>query len=98
MDIFNVCKKSIKDRSEAETSSVINYLQKNFAVFEKIDKGEIKEISGKIMPLTFEKDEVILKEGDMGDYLVILYEGEVEVYRASSNIKKGAKNKMLAYL
>jgi CRP-like cAMP-binding protein len=75
--------------------SVVKYLKKNFQVFENIEKGELKEISGKIMPLTFEADEVILKEGDMGDYLIILYEGEVEIYRASSAFKKGAKNRMM---
>ena len=98
VDIFNVCKKSIKDRSEGEINSVVNYLKKNFPVFENIDKGELKEISGKILPLAFEKEERILKEGDMGDYLIILYEGEVEIYRASTNIRKGAKNRMAALM
>ena len=96
--MFKICQKPIKERTEAETDGIVKYLKKNFSIFENTEKGQLKEIAGKLHPVLYKEETKILREGDMGDFLVILFAGKVKISRTSQNLRTGTKNKMQALL
>lgn len=63
----------------------ILFLQ-NIPIFQNLSVDELGEIAAITKTDTFEEDEILFKEGDLGDLAYIVISGEVEIYKS---IKKG---------
>ena len=44
------------------------------------------EIAGKFVPVEYRSGEIICKANDVGDHLIILYEGKVNILRQKSKM------------
>ena len=80
--MFKISRKLISDRSNSEKRTVARYLQSNFNLFSNIERDELEQIANKLIPVTYKRGQKILKEGDYGDFLVVLYSGRVNVLRS----------------
>jgi voltage-gated potassium channel len=55
-------------------------------IFTNLDKGTISEIARMLFIRRFSKDEVVIKEGDIGDSMYFILDGEVEVTREKDDL------------
>ena len=55
-------------------------------IFAHLDKGTISEIARMLFIRRFSKDEVVIKEGDIGDSMYFILDGEVEVTREKDDL------------
>lgn len=70
-------------------------------LFENLDLSQIKTVSSICREIKFSENEIIMKEGDVGDSLYIILEGTVEVIKSlvisdlgEVDYREGAKNKV----
>ena len=71
----------------------IQYLRRT-PLFQNLKTEELKVISLATQNFIYAKDEVIVGEGDEGDEAYVIYSGEVEVYRTTSDGKVISLNKL----
>jgi CRP/FNR family cyclic AMP-dependent transcriptional regulator len=57
-------------------------LLKKISLFQDLDEDEIKQVLQRTSPRNFAAGQVILKEGETGDSLFIMCQGEVEITKA----------------
>mmetsp|Transcript_33292 Transcript_33292/g.50216 ORF Transcript_33292/g.50216 Transcript_33292/m.50216 type:complete len:802 (+) Transcript_33292:120-2525(+) len=65
------------NKSNEQTEFIKNAILQNF-VFSNLDESEIKTMVGAFKQVTFKKDELIIKEGEEGDYYYVIDSGEVQ--------------------
>lgn len=65
------------EKSDEQTEFIKNAILQNF-VFSNLDESEIKTMVGAFKQVTFKKDELIIKEGEEGDYYYVIDSGEVQ--------------------
>ena len=77
-------------------------LLKKVPIFEELSDGQLKDVFGIISRKRFEKDEMIIQEGDTGDTMYILSEGAVEISKTLtlklSQDEYGQREKSLTHL
>lgn len=54
----------------------------DFAIFKGLDDAQLNEVCEKLVERSYEKNETIFSEGDVGTSLFLLLEGEVEITQA----------------
>jgi len=58
----------------------------NYPIFENLNEDEIKKFSSKIRIIHFDKNSVIIKEGDKGNSILFLINGEINISQAMTLI------------
>ena len=53
----------------------------NIPFFQNLTLSQIETIKKYFTPISYPKDKVVIQEGEVGDYMLILIEGEVKVYK-----------------
>lgn len=59
-------------------------LLKSLQLFDMLDKKELSTISDYMEPIDIEKDAILFKEGEKGDYVCFIANGEIEIIKKSS--------------
>ncbi len=54
----------------------------DFAIFKDLNSAQLNEVCEKLVERSYEKNETIFSEGDVGTSLFLLLEGEVEITQA----------------
>jgi len=62
-------------------------MRSNFEIFSQVQEEEMHQIALKFVPIEFKNNEFVLKAGEMGDYIVVLYSGQVKILRPSNKIE-----------
>ena len=65
-------------KSVEETNEIIALLNKSFLT-KNLSSEEVKKLAGAMKPRIFQKDELIIKYGDIGNEYFILAKGDVQV-------------------
>lgn len=55
--------------------------------FKKIPENVLDEVCSKLYRMDFKKDEVLIRKGDIGDCLYVIYSGKVNVYTDSHKVQ-----------
>lgn len=58
---------------------------KSIEIFEDLSVGELAAVASVIEEISFDSDEVVIKEGDPGDTLYFILEGEVTVIKTEAD-------------
>lgn len=92
-DIGRICAKEPKNRTLSETREVGIWC-KSCVFFKLISETTCKEMGLKLKTKIFKAKDIIMKQGDIGDCMYIIYVGEVGIYRdgqvgCSGKISKG---------
>jgi len=61
---------------------------KSVDLFAKIPGEDLAQIAGIAQEVSFEQGELIIQEGEMGDSLFLIIEGQVQVHRLGREISK----------
>ena len=56
-----------------------------------ISEDEVRGLAEKLRPYQFSPGEVIIREGDVGNFLLILYQGRVNVMKSKGHLKAKPK-------
>ena len=54
----------------------------NYPIFKDLDKNEIEKFSSKIKLKDYNKNDIIIKEGDKGDSILFLIDGDINISQA----------------
>lgn len=76
---FEVCLTNPEERNDNESLYIADYLMNNIEYFKKVDLDLMPYISKHLSAKHFKKGELIIKKGDDGDCMYVLYKGLVEV-------------------
>jgi len=87
--------KDIKKNEKSKINETILHILVNFSFFRGLDEDELKIISKKINMIKIEKDEILFKEGDKGDCVYFIVDGEIDVLKESISGKKIGIDKVL---
>ena len=87
--------KDIKKNENSKIKETILHVLVNFSFFRGLDKDELKIISKKINMIKLEKGEILFKEGDKGDCVYFIVDGEVEVLKESISGKRIGVDRVL---
>ncbi len=61
---------------------------KSVDLFAKIPGEDLAQIAGIAQEISFEQGELIIQEGEMGDSLFLIIEGQVQVHRLAQEISR----------
>eukprot|EP00347_Sterkiella_histriomuscorum_P004455 403360397 len=78
-NIFKLCQKLHKERGINDRRAICNYLKNKVNFFKDIEKEKLETLTQKIATLEYEPNQTMIKQGDEGDFLLIIYEGKVEI-------------------
>ena len=74
---------------------VIKYLQKHFELFAQLEKGSLLELTDKLKPETYFDGDLIMRRGDIGEFLMILYRGSVSIQVDGAELSRLNKNSLV---
>lgn len=75
--------------SEAEEQDLAKSLQNNF-LFKQLDTKSKKTVISALQSKKFKKDDVIIKQGDVGDFFYIIEKGNVDFYVNDSKVNSSS--------
>ena len=76
LEINDDYKPPFHEKTKGESTFIAEALQKNF-VFENLDKHDLKPLVGAFEKVQVPKDDIIIKQGDEGDWFYIILKGSV---------------------
>ena len=79
LDIGDICLQLTINRSEDEREAVFLWVY-NKAFFNKMPRMLVRETCDKLITVRYFKGEIIMKKGDEGDCMYIIYKGLVGIY------------------
>ena len=68
-----------KDRGVNDRRAICDYLKRKVKFFKDIEKQKLETLSQKIATLEYDPQQQMIKQGDDGDFLLIIYEGKAEI-------------------
>ncbi|CDW80017.1 c-gmp dependent protein kinase [Stylonychia lemnae] len=78
-NIFKLCTKLHKDRGINDRKAICSYLKMKVNFFKDIEKEKLEELTKKVATLEYEPKQMMIKQDDDGDFLLIIYEGKAEI-------------------
>ena len=54
----------------------------NYPIFKNLDENEVQKFSSKIKLKKYNKNEIIIQEGDEGDSILFLIDGDINISQA----------------
>jgi len=85
----------IKTDEKSNTKETILKILANFSFFRGLNEDELTIISKKISIINIEKGEILFKEGDKGDCVYFIVDGQIDVLKESVSGTKIGIDKVL---
>ena len=78
-NISNICNIPLSSRNEVEKNSLVDWVS-SVPLFYDTPALVVKEICGKFNRVAFSEGDLIMREGDLGDSLYIVFSGKAEAF------------------
>ena len=97
-NVFKMCQdfKNNNSHVQGDINAVVKFLTSISKIFNEITKDQLGEIAKRLRPYSFHPGEHLIREGDDGNFLVILFTGRVNIHRSKGIHTDSLKEKIKA--
>eukprot|EP00359_Climacostomum_virens_P010102 CAMPEP_0204911218 /NCGR_PEP_ID=MMETSP1397-20131031/9612_1 /ASSEMBLY_ACC=CAM_ASM_000891 /TAXON_ID=49980 /ORGANISM="Climacostomum Climacostomum virens, Strain Stock W-24" /LENGTH=501 /DNA_ID=CAMNT_0052081695 /DNA_START=577 /DNA_END=2079 /DNA_ORIENTATION=+ len=78
LNVAEICKRISSHRTDDEREAVTRWLE-HLECFRDLPKENLKELSGRFNTVVFEPGDALMRQGDPGDCMFVLFRGKVDV-------------------